>query len=93
MERGGVKLLPFFMPMLFVKKEIQVELEFPMVVYPKVQADWDGKDYSKLSTIRLESAEDYKALKIDFVLNFREVTKIVKAKRKATIKNQPKLEV
>jgi len=93
MERGGVKLLPFFMPMLFVKREIQVELEFPMVVYPKVQADWDGKDYSKLNTIRLETAEEYKALKIDFVLNFREVTNIVKPKRTVAIKKQTKLEV
>jgi hypothetical protein len=81
------------MPMLFVKKEIEVPIEFPRVVYPKVQPKWDGVDYDKLEFIRVENAEEYKALKVEFVLNFKEVTNIVKAKRKAPVKKQQKLEV
>jgi hypothetical protein len=81
------------MPMLFVKKEIEVPIEFPRVVYPKVQPKWNGVDYDKLAFIRVENAEEYKALKVEFVLNFKEVTNIVKAKRKAPVKKQQKLEV
>jgi len=81
------------MPMLFVKKEIEVPIEFPRVVYPKVQPKWDGLNYDKLEFIRVENAEEYKALKVDFVLNFKEVTNIVKAKRKAPAKKQQNLEV
>ena len=81
------------MPMLFVKKEIIVPIEFPRVVYPSVQPKWDGKSYDKLDSIRVENAEEYKALTVDFVLNFKEVTNIVKPKRKHHIRKQPKLEV
>ena len=81
------------MPMLFVKKEIEVPIEFPRVVFPKIQPKWDGKTYSQLEYIRVENAEEYKALKVDFVLNFKEVTNIVKEKRKAPAKKQQKLEV
>jgi hypothetical protein len=81
------------MPMLFVKKEINVPIEFPRVVYPSVQPKWDGKSYDKLDSIRVENAEEYKALTVDFVLNFKEVTNIVKPKRKPPIRKQPKLEV
>ena len=81
------------MPMLFVKKEVEVPIDFPRVVFPSVQPKWDGKDYNKLEYIRVENAEEYKALKVDFVLNFKEVTNIVKPKRKPPIRKQPKLEV
>lgn len=76
--------------MLFMKKEVQIEIDFPRVVYPSVQPNWDGKDYTKLDRIRVENLEEYKALKVDFVLNFKEV--VNKPKRKAS-KKQTKLEV
>ena len=76
--------------MLFMKKEVQIQIDFPRVVYPKVQTKWDGKDYSKLDSIRVETAEEYKALKGDIVLNFREV--VNKAPRKPSRK-QTKSEV
>jgi hypothetical protein len=79
--------------MLFIKKKIEVNMEFPIIVYPKIQKSWDGKNYDKLINIRLESAEEYKALDVDFVLNFREVTNSVKPKKVAPPKKQPKLEV
>lgn len=78
------------MPMIFVKKEVEVLIEFPRVVYPKLQPKWDGKDYDKLESIRVENAQEYKALKIDFVLNFKEVTNKVTRK---PAKKQTKLEV
>lgn len=67
-------------------------MEFPIMVYPKVQESWDGKNYDKLKAIRVESAEQYTAIKEDFVLNYKEVTNKAKAK-KAPAKKQPKLEV
>ena len=81
------------MPMLFVKKEIEIPIEFPRAVFPKVQPKWDGKTYSKIEFIRVETLEEYQALKGNFVLNFKEVTNIVKAKRKAPAKKQQNLEV
>ena len=80
-------------------------MEFPIMVYPKVQESWDGKDYDKLKAIRVESAEQYTAIKEDFVLNFKEVTNKPEAKKapeevtdkakakKVTPKKQQKLEV
>ena len=67
-------------------------MKFPIIVYPKVQESWDGKDYDKLKTIRVENAEQYTAIEGDFVLNFKEVTNKAKAKR-APAKKQQKLEV
>ena len=78
--------------MLFIKKKIEVNLEFPIIVYPKVQESWDGKDYDKLKCIRVENAEQYKAIEEAFVLDFKEVTNKAKAK-KSPAKKQPKLEV
>ena len=79
--------------MLYEEKKVQVLIEFPRIVYPSVQPKWDGKSYDKLESIRVENTEEYKALKVDFVLNFKEVTNIVKEKRKAPAKKQQKLEV
>jgi len=78
--------------MLFIKKEIEVRIEFPRIVYLKVQPKWDGVDYLKITPTRVESVEEYKALKGEYVLNYKEVTNIVKPK-KAPAKKQQKLEV
>ena len=77
---------------MFIKKEIEIKIEFPRMVYLKVQPKWDGKDYRKLIPTRVESVEEYKALIGEYVLNYKEVTNIVKPK-KALAKKQPKLEV
>jgi hypothetical protein len=78
--------------MLFIKKEIEVQIEFPRIVYLKVQPKWNGSDYLKITPTRVESVEEYKALKGEYVLNYKEVTNSVKPK-KAPAKKQPKLEV
>lgn len=72
--------------MLFQK----VAIEFPRVVYPKVQVKWDGLDYLKLESIIVDSLEEYQALKGEYVLNFREVTNQAPKKQ---VKKQTSLEV
>jgi hypothetical protein len=78
--------------MLFFKEEVEVQVDFPIMMYLKVQVDWDGKDYTKLKYKRVENLEEYNALKKDYVFSFKDVTNSVKPKR-APAKNQPKLEV
>ena len=79
--------------MLFIKKEIEIQVEFPRIVYLKVQPKWDGSDYLKITPTRVESVEEYKALKGEYVLDYKEVTNSVKPKKKVLAKKQQKLEV
>lgn len=85
MERGGFRLSPFLL-MLYNK----IEVEFPRIVYPKIQVKWDGVDYNKLESLRVETYAEFEALKGEFVLNFKEVTN---KEVKKPVKKQTTLEV
>lgn len=93
MGGGGAKVPPFFLLMIFITEERQVEVQFPTIMYLKIQVDWDKTDFSKLKFKRVENIEEYKALKDDYVFSFRDVTNSVKRKRKATTKKQKNIEV
>ena len=75
---------------LFETKKIYIE--FPRVVYPKYQADFDGKNFKVLKSIKVNSKEEAEALGEDYVLSFKEVLKEA-LKKRAPRKAQPKLEV
>lgn len=88
-------LFPFFIMKIFEMKKVYISV--PRVVYPQYQPKWDGKDYKKLESLRVETIEEIEALEGDYVLSFREVTNSVKptraAPKKAAPKKQQKLEV
>lgn len=76
------------MPMSTIKKDKEILIEFPRVVYPSIQTDWDGEDYTQLESIRVENAQEYKELNIDTVLNYKDVKN--KAARKPAKKQKKK---
>jgi hypothetical protein len=79
---------------IFEMKKVYISV--PRIIYPQYQPDWDGKDYKKLESLRVETIEEIEALEGDYVLSFKEVTdsvKPTKTPKKAPPKKQPKLEV
>lgn len=90
MEWEGCKAPPFFIMKLFETKKIYIE--FPRVVYPKYQPQFDVSNLKTIKSIRVETKEQAEALEGEYVLTFKEVIKEAPRKR-APKKKQPKLEV